>query len=145
MFDNPWHGEALTRMIDPQMPFRENYDRVISVTSDGNLLGGVIYDGYLKRSIQMHVASRHPSFLSHDLLWVAFDYPFNQLGVDMVYSPIQSTNPHALQFNLRLGFQHEHTLKGAVEGGDLIINVLYRAQCRWLNRKPRTIRRALDA
>lgn len=136
-FDNPWHGEALTRVLDPDQPFRENFDRVISVTSGGKLLGGVTYDGFLHRSVQMHVASFSPKWLTREMLWLVFDYPFNQLKVERVFGPVASTNKKAIAFDEKIGFTEHTRLVGAVPGGDLIIFSMERADCKWLKIKPR--------
>ena len=144
-FDNPYHGEILTRELDPDQPFRVGFDRCISVTHAGKLVGGVTYDGFLRRSIHMHVASFRPSFLSRDFLFVVFDYPFNQLGVEVVYGLVASTNVRAVVFDRRIGFVDEAVLKGACVDGDLLILSMRRHQCRWLNYKPRSIKRGLNS
>lgn len=139
-FDDPWHGEVITRALDPDQPFREGFDRCISITRGGKLAGGVMFDAYLKRSIQMHVASFMPNWLTRDFLWVIFDYPFNQLGVDVIYGPVDSTNKHAIDFDKKIGFKEETRLKNATPGGDLIILSMYRADCRWLSHTPKTLK-----
>jgi hypothetical protein len=139
VFNDPDHGQRLSHVLGPTQPFRVGFDVCVSVTSEGNLLGGVVFDGYLERSIQMHVASFSPTWLSRDFLWAAFDYPFNQLGVEVIFGPIASTNAHALRFDHKIGFTEHTRLLGAVPGGDLIILSMYRHECRWLDHQPRTI------
>lgn len=136
-FDDPWHGEELTRLLDPDQPFRPGFDRCLSITRAGKLIGGVLYDNFLKRSIHMHVASMDKSWLTRDFLFRAFSYPFYTCGVEVIYAPVQSTNEHALQFDKRIGFEEEIRLIGAIPDGDLVILSMRIHQCRWLDRKPR--------
>lgn len=130
--DNAEHGEALQAMVDPNIPFVPGYDRCISITREGKLLGGVIYNNYRERSIQMHVAAFVTDWGNRDMLWNCFRYPFVTLGVERIFGMVPSTNEHALQFDLRLGFVEHTRLKGAIPGGDLVVLSMDRHQCRWL-------------
>lgn len=135
-FDDPWDGELICRALNPDQPFRVGFDRCIAVTRGGKLLGGVMIDGFLHKSVQMHVAAFEPDWLTRGFLWVIFDYCFNQLGVDVIYGPVESANEKAIKFDLKIGFKEQTRLPGAVVGGDLIIFSMYRADCRWLNLRP---------
>lgn len=137
-FNNPLHGEMITRALDPDQPFREGFDICISRTSGGKLAGGVTYDGYLKRSICIHTAGFVPNWLSREFLWAAFSYPFYQLKVEVIYGIVQSTNERAMRFDQKLGFKEDTRLKGAIPGGDLVFFSMYRADCKWLKMKPPT-------
>lgn len=136
VLDNPWHGEALTRSLDEDMPFRENFDRCISITLGGKLLGGVFYDTYVHRSIQIHIATFDPRWCHRRFLRAVFWYPFNQLKVERVYGPIRSTNKAAVDLAQRLGFIEDARLKDAIPDGDLIIFKMERTNCRWLTTAP---------
>jgi hypothetical protein len=94
----------------------------------------VIYDHFYGPSIEMHMAGITPDWVSRELIWACFDYPFNQLGVDIVFGPVPSTKGYVLDLDRRLGFVEHTRLKGAVPGGDLVILSMERHQCRWLNR-----------
>lgn len=140
-FNNPIHGERISRALDGDKPFHAGFDVCISITRGGKLSGGVIFDNYKKRSICMHVAAFEPNWLTRDFLWVVFDYPFNQAHVDKIFAPVESDNLHALQFDEKIGFVEETRMKDAIPGGDVVILSMYRAQCRWLDLVPRTITR----
>jgi hypothetical protein len=137
-FGNIVHGFQIAAAI-PRV-FNPSADQVISATKDGQLLGGVIYEGMTSNNIFMHQAGFDKRWLLGDMLWVAFDYPFNQLRVGMVCGTIPSTKPELLDFNLRLGFKHECTIRGAYADGDLLVLAMRRAECRWLKLKPRTLK-----
>lgn len=132
------HGLALRRAGFNCNPYK---DILITRTdAKGNLLGGVFYNEYTRRSISMHVASLKPNWLNVDLLWVMFDYPFNQLGVEFVFGPIRSSNTEAIDFAKHIGFKEVTRIPEMFPDGDLVILRMSRDECKWLSLKPRTIR-----
>lgn len=119
--------------------FNPECDQVIARVSGEKLLGGVIYQQFTGESIAIHSASFAPNWLSRELLWVIFDYPFNQLGVKRIFGHVPESNTHALQFDLKVGFRIVTTIDGVFRDGGAIIIVLEKADCRWLDYKPRTL------
>jgi len=140
VFGDVWHGDKIARAIPRQ--YNAGSDVVISRVDDetGELLGGVIYDSYTKNCIFIHQAGFSKRWLTGDMLWIAFDYPFNQLKVEKLAGTIPSSNKALLAFNERLGFSEECRIKDAYPDGDMIVMTMTRAECRWLSMKPRTIR-----
>lgn len=121
-----------------------NYDAetmpVISrITADGKLMGGVIFGDYTGRSIRMHMAGQ-PGWASLELIWLVFDYPFNQLNVEMVLGTVPSTDEKVLEYDHRLGFREIARIPGAVLGGDMVILSMLRDECRWLKFRERFMR-----
>lgn len=138
--NNIWHGYQIAETI-PRV-FNPAADKVISrVDAEDRLLGGVIYEGMISNCIFMHQGSFDKKWLSQDMLWICFDYPFHQLGVGKVCGTIPSSNTELLDFNRRLGFKVECSIKDAYTDGDLVIMSMTREECRWLKIKPKTIRR----
>jgi hypothetical protein len=134
------HGLAIASAIPRN--YNPDVDPVISHTNkDGALLGGVMYDGFTGSCIFMHQAGFSKSWLSRDMLWMVFDYPFNQLKCSKVCGTIPSSNPELLDFNKRIGFILEASIKGGYPTGDLLVLSMERDQCRWLDVKPRTYER----
>lgn len=117
--------------------FNPNCDRVISRSRDKKLLGGVIFTSFTEMSIELHVASFAPGWLNTNLLWMAFHYPFEQLGVKKVLARIRSCNASALDFNRKLGFKDEAYIADVFPDADLVIRSMTKDQCRWLKLKPR--------
>lgn len=135
-FNNIAHGWAIAGAIPRN--FNPALDPVISHTNNlGELLGGVIYDGWTGSCIFMHQASFHKSWLSREYLWVVFDYPFNQLGCLKVCGTIPSGNQTLLEFNKRIGFIQEAKIEGGYPDGDLLVLSMKRDQCRWLDYTPK--------
>ncbi len=135
-FNNVVHGFKIAAAIP--RPYNPATDIVIShVTSIGNVLGGVIYEGFTGGCIFMHQAGFHKRWLGGNMLWIVFDYPFNQLRVNKVAGTINSKNKELLDFNMRLGFKEEARIRGAYPDGDLLVLTMPREECRWLKLKPK--------
>lgn len=125
--------------------FNHRADVCISRSEGGELLGGVILEGYTGASIQAHVAGFGPNWLNRDLLWVMFDYPFVQLKVETIFCQIRETNAAALEFNRKLGFKEVCRIDGVFPDGQCVLTKLTRSECRWLNITPRTLTRGQGA
>lgn len=135
-FNNIVHGFKIAAAIP--RPYNPGTDVVISkVTPEGNVLGGVIYDGFTGGCIFMHQAGFDRRWLVGNMLWLVFDYPFNQLHVRKVAGTINSRNEELLDFNRRLGFKEEARIKDAYPDGDMLVLTMDRADCRWLKIKPK--------
>lgn len=106
---------------------------------DETLQGGVIFSDYTGESIHAHIAGLHRHWLTHDLLWMMFHYPFNQLGVKRIFGQVPENNLKALEFDLKLGFTPVVRLEGVYPGNvACIIMRMERDDCRFLQLKPRT-------
>lgn len=116
------------------------YDISFSRWKGDELMGGVVYQRYTQSSILMHVASFMPNWLCRDFLWLAFHYPFEQLGVGRVFGLVHEHNEEALRFDRKLGFEIETRIKKVYPDGDQIILVMERDKCRWLALKPRYLK-----
>lgn len=132
---NPDHIEKIERACGHVFNYRA--DVCISRSHRGKLLGGVIYEGFTRASIQAHVAGFAPFWLDRTFLWMMFDYPFNQLKVGRVFCQIKETNFVALEFNAKLGFKEVTRIDGVFPEGACVLTELTRDDCRWLNLKPR--------
>jgi hypothetical protein len=133
---NHVHGFKIAAAIP--RPYNPAVDIVFShVTSLGNVLGGVIYDGYTGGCIFMHQAGFSRRWLTGNMLWIVFDYPFNQLGVRKVAGTINANNKELLDFNRKLGFKEEARIKDAYPDGDMLVLTMSREECRWLKLKPK--------
>lgn len=143
LFNNTEHGFKIAAAIP--RPYNPAVDVVISnVTSKGNLRGGVIYDGFTGGCIFMHQAGFQANWLSGNMIWIVFDYPFNQLKVNKVAGTINSNNKELLDFNRRLGFIEEGRIKHAYPDGDLLVLTMERSMCRWLKIKPKVYKDAVQ-
>lgn len=114
--------------------FAKQIAQCIGLERDGELVAGVIYEGYNGRSIRMHVASDGSrQWLTRQFLAICFDYPFRQLKVQKVLGLVDSMNENALSFDKALGFKTECEIEDAGKTGSLVILSMSRDDCKWLN------------
>lgn len=106
----------------------------LGLERDGELVAGVIYEGYNGRNVWMHVgAVPGKRWLVREYLHYCFHYPFVELGCDRLSGYVESSNAEARRFDEHLGFTEEARLQGAArDGGDVILYVMWREQCRFL-------------
>jgi len=101
---------------------------------NGELLAGVAYNEFNGANINAHIASSGRHWLTRDFLWAIFDYPFRQLGVQRITGLVGEGNAAARRFDEHLGFTLETKLTGAHPTGDLLVYVMWKHDCRWLEK-----------
>ena len=99
---------------------------------DSKIVGVVGYDQYNGASVIMHAAGDSSNWLSRDMLWAVFDYPFNVLGAKMIIGLVPSANTDALKFNKHIGFRVRQWLYGAHPDGALVLMTMAKDECRYL-------------
>lgn len=120
-------------------------DTAIGRVSKDTLLGGVILTDYTGESIAIHTASWVPRWVNRDLIFVVFDYPFNQLGVKRIFGRLPETYEWAHSFNLHCGFRDVARIEGVYEHNVAqIVMRLDREDCRFFGIRPRRVRSNLD-
>lgn len=107
----------------------------IGVEVDGRLVVGVTYDGYTGSSICIHSRCDDPNATSREFYRLIFDYPFNQLKVKRVTGLVCCTNQRARRLDEKLGFKYEATLRDYFPGGDAIVYVMRKEDCRFLRKR----------
>jgi RimJ/RimL family protein N-acetyltransferase len=111
------------------------YATFIGQEVDGEVKAVVAFDNILDKSCEMHTAAIVPNWISKDLLWACFDYPFNILKVKVILASVASTNKEALKLDRHLGFVDKAYIEDAHIDGDLVILAMRREDCRWLDIK----------
>lgn len=104
-----------------------------SVNADGRILGVVGYDNWNHASCTMDMAGE-PGWITRDMIWAAFDYPFNVLGCKVVIASVASSNTRAMRIDDRLGFKTECVIPSAHPRGDLVIRSMRKEDCVWLKK-----------
>jgi len=98
-------------------------------------VAAVYYEGCNGASIMLHCAGEGKTWLNREFLWYTFHYPFVELEVNKILSPVESDNLNSRKFIEHIGFSLEATLKDASPKGDLLIYSLNRSDCKWLSLK----------
>lgn len=102
------------------------------------LLAGIWFEAYNGANMMMHVAALPQTrWMTKEVLWYTFHYPFIEMNVRRVTGLLSSNNHEAIEFDTRLGFHLEATLKDAAPDGDLLVYVMFREECRWLGLRDR--------
>jgi RimJ/RimL family protein N-acetyltransferase len=104
----------------------------IGQEKDGELIAVVGYNNFLPNSCHIHVASVDVHWLTRDLLFAIFDYPFNKLEVKVILAPIGQKNVKSLNLCRKLGFKKVADIPYSHPDGNLIIMAMKRNQCKWL-------------
>tara|TARA_R110000868_G_scaffold69515_2_gene204580 strand:- start:4210 stop:4698 length:489 start_codon:yes stop_codon:yes gene_type:complete len=134
-------GQGVVDWVADHMKRGEGYglSTGIGLVKDGELVAGVVYNEYNHCNINMHVAAIGRDWLTREYLWTCFDYPFNRCKVRRITGFVEDDNAAALRFDEHLGFKYETRLKDAYihddRVGDIIVLVMRREDCRWLDVK----------
>jgi RimJ/RimL family protein N-acetyltransferase len=113
-----------------------NYGAAVGfgIEDDRELIAGVVFNEYNGANINMHVASDGSrKWMTREFLWMVFDYAFNQAKIKRITGLVGEGNTEAQLFDEHIGFSLETTLSDAHPSGDLLVYVMRREQCRWLN------------
>lgn len=107
----------------------------LGLERDGELIAGVLYEGYNGVNVWMHVAAAPGRrWLNREYLRYCFYYPFVELGCKRVSGYVEDSNEAAKRFDEHLGFTREAVLRGAAaDGGDVILYVMRKEDCRYLS------------
>lgn len=131
-------GDSVTQWVSEHQEgkFTPGLNPGIGIEHNGEIVGGVVYDGYNGKNINIHVASDGSKrWINREFLWFVFYYPFVQLGCSRVTGFVPSYNKAAIQFDEKVGFELETTLKDAHPLGDILIYKMTPDKCRWLRRE----------
>ncbi len=138
-FDNHDDGRAIAERAGTA--FNAGRDIAICRMRDFERLGGVIFTNYTTESIAIHSGAWSDHWLNRDMLFVVFDYPFNQLGVNRLFGYVPEDNFHAIRFNEKVGFTHVTRVEGMFKGNIACrLMKMERRECRFLKVQARAIR-----
>ena len=132
------NGAAVAQLAGTS--FNPKTDISICRVKDGVRLGGVVFSHYTGESIAIHSGAWHDHWITRDVLFVVFDYPFNQLGVKRIFGQVPENNLHAQKFNLNLGFTTVARVEGVFpDNVACLVMRMDREDCRFLKIVPRHI------
>lgn len=138
IFNDPADGEAIAECAGTSF-HPKTCTSICRVRNDVRL-GGVIFSHYTGESIAMHSGSWNDHWINRDMLFVTFDYPFNQLGVKRIFGQVPETNVHAQEFNVKAGFEYVARIEGVFPHNvACMVMCLERSRCRFLSVKPRRV------
>ena len=84
----------------------------------------------------MHMVNLKGGYTPKGLLFGAFDYPFNFLGLEKTFGIVNSQNTKAMEYDKKLGFKEAIRFPGMhCDGGDLVVFEMNKADCRWIRER----------
>lgn len=135
--DYPGAGEWIMTQVDGI--FIPELEHSFATYRGGNCIGGFVTSNFLGNSVTLHMAGRDKHWCSRDLLFLVFHYCFEQLGCYKVFGPCKSTNPAAIDMDMRGGWEFETVIRDAYAPGvHMIVLGMTHEKCKWLNYKPRS-------
>jgi hypothetical protein len=132
--DEPGAGDWIMKQVEGY--FTLGRDHSFSSHVDGEILGGIVVANYMGASATMHMAGGDAQWCSRDLLWMAFNYAFEQLGCRKLFGPVRADNYNALHINLRGGWSIETVLRDAYKDTHMVLLSMTKDQCPWLEYAP---------
>ena len=94
------------------------------------------YTAFIGKTCQMHMVNLKGGYTPKGLLFGAFDFPFNYLGVEKAIGILNSLNTRAVEYDKKLGFTEVVRLEGMHDdGGDLVVMEMNKADCRWIKER----------
>lgn len=102
------------------------------VNSKGELVAGVVFEGYNGAIMKAHIAVEKGSSLSRQMLWAIGDYAFRQMNVHKLVGFVDSTNERALALDKKFGFVEEGRITGGTPDGDLVVLTLTKENYRFI-------------
>lgn len=104
----------------------------IGVMHDGKLIGGVVFNEYNGANINMHCAAIDKRWLNREALWFFFYYAFEQAKVKRVTALVGEGNEKSIKLIEGVGFTLEASLEDAHPTGKMLIYVMRKQDCKWL-------------
>lgn len=111
---------VLHKWLDDRIKLHWSTDfRALARVVNGEIVGCVGYEGFTGTACMMHMAGTKPGWFNREFIRLAFRYPFDILGLKMVFGRVPSGNTRALDIDLRLGFKELIYLEGAHPDGGI--------------------------
>lgn len=92
----------------------------------------VVYDNFSECDCNMHVVGEGAGWLTRELLFHGFHYPFVQCGLRRVTALVPAKNEKALKLDLNLGFHYEGCSLQALPDDDIFILGMLRDNCKFI-------------
>lgn len=123
----PWVAKQCRMIWTP-----EN-SQALGLERDGRLIAGVWYEDYNQRSVMAHIAIQ--GRITREFLFSIFDYPFRQMGVSKIVSPVTENNADSINLLEKFGFIESARLKDIHPSGDMIFYIMDRENCKYLGER----------
>jgi RimJ/RimL family protein N-acetyltransferase len=109
--------------------------RAIGLRRNGALVAAAVYEGFNGQNMWVHLAGAPGGrWMTRGFLRAGFAYPFLVCGVQRLSGYVEASNRAARRLNEHLGYRVDAVLPGAAhDGGDVLIYVMWRKDCRYVD------------
>ena len=107
-----------------------NGSPAIGLERNGEMVAGVIYENWNRRSVTCHIAIQ--GLMTPAYLGAIFHYPFIFLGVDKIIAPVSEGNEESIRLCRKMVFTEECRIKDAHPEGSILIYTMEREDCKYL-------------
>ena len=91
------------------------------------------YTDFFGKTCQAHIVNLGGKCTPKKLLWAMFDYPFNQIGIEVIIGVVNSNNKEAMKYDQNLGFTEKCRFENVHDnGGDMVIFAMKKSECRFI-------------
>jgi hypothetical protein len=113
-----------------------DFQALFWVGEDNHIEWVIGYTAFIGKTCQMHMVNLKGGYTPKGLLFGAFDYPFNFLGLEKAFGIVNSLNTKAMEYDKKLGFKEAIRFPGMhCDGGDLVVFEMNKADCRWIRER----------
>lgn len=113
-----------------------DFQALFWVGEDNQIEWVIGYTAFIGKTCQMHMVNLKGGYTPKGLLFGAFDYPFNYLGLEKTFGIVNSQNTKAMEYDKKLGFKEAIRFPGMhCDGGDLVVFEMNKADCRWIKER----------
>lgn len=123
----PWICHRINKVWGP-----EGRECMGVLNSEGKLVAAGMFEDYTGVCITGHIACEGSGIALRTLLGAAYHYVFVTLDCEKFLGLVNSNNRKALTLDLKMGFRPEAVIEGVFPGGDLVVLVMNRDECRWI-------------
>jgi hypothetical protein len=106
--------------------------QLIGQEIDGEIKAVAGYSAFEGKACNFSLAGDGGNWMNKDFLWAMFDYPFNKLNLKVIIATIAGSNYKSLKLSRNLGFKQIANIADAHQDGDLVIMIMRRENCKWL-------------
>lgn len=107
----------------------------IGVEKDGQIIGGVVLEGFTQCDVNLHMAGVG-RWATPELIVRVFHYAFVILRLRRVTALVRAKNANSLAICHKMGFTVEGVKRHAFVDDDLIVLGMTREECRFLGKQP---------
>lgn len=127
-------GDWVADRVD-QLSHWGGFEAIGLEDASGELVAGFVLNNMTETNAHVHIAGIGKRWLTKTFLRACFEYAFHQCGLKRLTGLVSEHNSDALRFDQHLGFEHEATIPWGNAGGAVIMLVMWKEKCRWIQQR----------